>query len=676
MCLPKKGDYVRRGNLFLAAAAVAAWTGCAGAQAQSTLEQDAIAFGTRESITNMDLSPDGNLAVFLGGGPGRTTIVYLADIASGSSKPILYSKGDPESFESCSFVSNTRLACRFSAIIPAQEANMATASGLIPAARTISVRIDGKDMKQLGQQASSYDVGIRQYDGHIIDWLPGGGDDVLMTRLFLPEGFRDVPSNIQRTKRGVGVVKVNARTLDFSIVEQPKEGVSTWMSDGQGHVRLLGTAELSAETYTTGRIRYSYRAPNSRDWKRLTDFLKDEDFQPLAIDASANSLYALRKRNGRMALTKIELADSPVETVVAENPHVDIDDVVRSGNGQRVIGYTYAEDYRRTVYFDPEYKSLSAALTKTLPNHPTVYFGNTSDDGAKVLLFAGTDQDPGRYYLFNKATKSLGELMAVRPNLAGHALAEVKPITYPAADGTAIPAYLTLPLGKEARNLPAIVLPHGGPSSRDEWGFDWLSQFLVARGYAVIQPQYRGSGGFGDAWLAQNGFKGWRTSIGDISAAAGYLAKQGIADSNRIAIVGWSYGGYAALQSAATEPSLYKAAVAIAPVTDLALLKSESEDYSNHKVTADFVGSGPHVVEGSPLKQAASIRVPVLLMHGTSDINVGISHSRRMQEALQGAGKQSELMTFEGLDHQLEDSNARAAMLLKIGELLDRTIGH
>lgn len=667
---------MRKGKLLLAAAVAAAWGGCASAQGNSTLERDAIAFGTREAVYNVDLSPDGRMAVFVGGGPGRTTIIYLADLADGSAKPISYSKGEPESFKWCGFVSNSRLACRFTAILPAEKANLTTANGLISASRLVSLGIDGKDMKQLGQQASSYDVGLRQFDGSIIDWRPGGTEnEVLMTRLFLPEGHRDTASNIHRTKRGIGVVKVNAKTLGFSVVEQPRDAVSTWMSDGLGQVRLLGIAEFSAETYTTGRTRYSYRPPNSRDWKPLTEFVKDEDFQPLAIDASINSLYALRKRNGRMALTKIELGTAPVETLVAENPKVDIDNVVRSANGQRVIGYTYAEDYRHTRFFDPEYKSLSEALSKALPDNPDVSFVAGSNDGSKMLVFAGSDRDPGRYYLFDKTTKSLGEVIKVRPDLAGRQLARVKPITYTAADGTQIPAYLTLPPGKQAKSLPAVVLPHGGPSSRDEWGFDWLPQFLAARGYAVIQPQYRGSGGFGDAWLAQNGFKGWRTSIGDVSAAARYLATQGIADSSRIAIVGWSYGGYAALQSAATEPSLYKAAVAIAPVTDLGLLKSETIDSSAHKEAADFIGSGPHLAEGSPLKQARSIQAPVLLVHGDLDLNVGVAHSRQMQQALRGAGKESEFLAFQGLDHQLEDSNARAQMLLKIGQLLERTIG-
>jgi dipeptidyl aminopeptidase/acylaminoacyl peptidase len=269
----------------------------------------------------------------------------------------------------------------------------------------------------------------------------------------------------------------------------------------------------------------------------------------------------------------------------------------------------------------------------------------------------------------------MGELMPVRRTLAGRMLATVKPVSYSAADGTSVPAYLTLPAGKEGKGLPAVVLPHGGPSARDEWGFDWLAQFLAARGYAVIQPNYRGSAGFGDTWLMENGFKSWRTSIGDVSAAARFLVSQGIADPNKLAIIGWSYGGYAALQSAVTERSLYKAVVAIAPVTDLDLLKANYEGYTSHRVVSNFVGSGPHIQEGSPLRHAAAITAPVLLVHGDFDTNVGIDHSRRMDAALRSAGKSSELITFEGLDHQLEDNDARALMLTKIGQLLDRTIG-
>jgi dipeptidyl aminopeptidase/acylaminoacyl peptidase len=406
----------------------------------------------------------------------------------------------------------------------------------------------------------------------------------------------------------------------------------------------------------------------------VTDGL-NPNFVPLAIDSTINSLYALKKRGGRYALHTIRLDGSMAEALVAENPRVDIDDVIRFGNGKRVIGYTFAEEDRSAVYFDPEFKSLSASLSKALPNLPMISFVDASRDGRKVLVFASSDSDPGRYYLFDKQAKRLTEAMLARPQFQGRQLASVKPVSVSAADGTQIPAYLTVPRGKEAKNLPAVILPHGGPSARDEWGFDWLAQFLAARGYVVVQPNYRGSAGFGDAWLNKNGFRNWRTSIGDISSSARWLAAQGIADPNRIAIVGASYGGYAALQSAAADPSLYKAVAAIAPVTDLAQLKQDSRNFSNHWLVNELVGSGPHVAAGSPLRNAAAISAPVLLVHGTMDSNVRYHHSQKMDAALRGAGKQSELVTFNGIDHYFDDSSARTEMLTRLGSLLERTIG-
>jgi len=406
----------------------------------------------------------------------------------------------------------------------------------------------------------------------------------------------------------------------------------------------------------TGRLRYYYRTQGSRDWKPLTEYSDPENFQPLAIDATIDSLYALKPLNGRQALYRIKLIDPITTEMVASHPRVDIEDVTRAANGQRVTGYTFVTDQRETVYFDPEYKTLMGMLGKAIPSLPLIHIGGASQDGSKILIEASADNDPGRYFVFDKAHKTLAEVMLARPELEKRKLAEVRPVTVTSTDGTPVPAYLTLPIGKEAKNLPAVVLPHGGPSSRDEWGFDWLAQFLAARGYAVLQPNYRGSAGFGDAWLMENGFKSWRTSIGDITASAKWLASQGIADPSRIAIVGWSYGGYAALQSAIVEPSLFKAVVAIAPVTDLAMLKEESEGYTNREIVAAFVGSGHHIEEGSPLRSASQIKVPVLLVHGDMDQNVGVEESAKMNSALRSAGTPVQFLRYKDLDHQLDDT--------------------
>ncbi len=653
--------------LLGAGLAALAWTSSLQAQGSNSLAADAAAFGARDSVKEAVLSPDGTSVLYLTPGPGSGTIAVLGNLATGKFTQVANSDGAPSNLRWCNFVSTSRAVCRFSGNVESPTYQ------LLGFARLIAIDLNGGDSKLLGQSDSPYDAWIRQYDGTVIDWLGASDNRVLMSREYVPEEGK-IGTRFVRTKHGVGVDRLDTKTLRTDVVEPPRDGASGYMSDGRGVVRLMFMPEISAGGMLSGRARYLYRTPQSRDWKELVGYQEDE-FEPLAIDADSNRLYALKKKDGRYALYGITLDAGLNQTPIAENPRVDIDGVVRLGEGRRVIGYTFSEEKRKTVYFDPEFKALSASLSKALPNLPLVNFDDASRDGRKLMLHAGSDSDPGRYYLFDRDKKTLEPAMLDRPELEGRTLASVKPVTITAGDGTQIPAYLTLPPGRGAKGLPAVVLPHGGPSARDEWGFDWLAQFLAARGYAVLQPNYRGSAGYGEAWLNENGFRNWRTSIGDITTSAKWLASQGIADPNKLAIVGWSYGGYAALQSAATEPSLYKAVVAIAPVTDLAQLKLDASKFTNARWVERQIGAGPHVAEGSPTRHAAAITAPVLLVHGDLDTNVWISHSRKMEAELKSAGKQSELLIFKGLDHQLDDNGARTQMLTKIGALLERTIG-
>ena len=654
-------------KLLLGAGIAALSAVAAQAQAPAGLAADAAAFGARESVDAPDLSADGSRVLYLTPGPGRKTVAVVGDLAAGKFATVVATDGDPESLYRCNFASSQRAVCQFGGLVESKSMGE-----LLAFRRLVALDLTGGNPKLLGQAESSYDAWLRQDEGDIIDWLGGTEGSVLMDRLYVPEEGK-INSLVVRTKSGWGVDKIDVTSLRSSTVESPREAAG-YTTDGRGNVRLMSIVGSRDSGQLTGTVKYFYRTQGSKDWKPLVDS-KDEEFVPLAIDADIDSLYALKKKGGRHALHAIKLDGTLATRLVGENPRVDIDNVVRVGDGQKVIGYTFAEDKRQTVYFDPEFKALSMSLSKALPHLPLVSFVDASKDGRKLLVIAESDVDPGRYYLFDRDKKTLNEAMLARPELQGRTLASVKPVTIPAPDGVSIPAYLTLPPGREAKGLPAVVLPHGGPSARDEWGFDWLAQFLAARGFAVLQPQYRGSAGFGDAWLKDNGFKSWRTSIGDISATARWLASQGIADPNRLAIVGWSYGGYAALQSAATEPALYKAVVAVAPVTDLALLKQDYRNFTISNLVNKEIGSGPHVAEGSPLRRASAITVPVLLLHGTDDANVRVWHSQKMHDALRGAGKQSELVTFKGIDHHFRDSAARTEMLTRIGALLERTIG-
>ena len=649
--------------MFLAATAAP----IAMAEAQSSLAQHAAAFGLRESVSSIDLSPDGKSIVYVEPAGATGAVAYVADVESGATKPFLKSSGGPEEkLRWCAFVTDARLICRYTGVVR-------SADKLIGFARLMAINTDGSSIKALGQRESWNDSRLRQFDGTIIDWLPDGRGEVLMAREYIPEENL-TGTRLGRTEDGVAVDRIHTMTLATATIEKPRTGVSRYMTDGRGNVRVLVLDEENGSGELTGRSRVDYRPAGSRQWTPLTLF-GQEEIHPLAVDAGSDSLYALKKLDGRYALYRYKLDKSPSPVLVASHAKVDIDDVVRSAHGQKVIGYSFVDDKRQTVYFDAEHKEIAAKLRKALPGLPLIRFTGASRDGNRSLLFAGSDSDPGRYYVYDRSTKQLIELFEARPQLGSIKAAPVKTVSVKASDGTIVPAYLTLPEGKPAKGLAAVVLPHGGPSSRDEWGFDWVAQFLAARGYAVIQPNYRGSAGFGDQWLLENGFKSWRTSVGDITDSLRWLVAEGIADPNRLAAVGWSYGGYAALQAAAVDPSLVKAVAAVAPVTDLNLLKDETFGYSNHQLVTKFVGSGPHITDGSPLRRANGIKVPVLLAHGDMDQNVGIDHSLKMESALRSSGTPVEFLRYKGLGHNLESSAARAELLAKIGELLDRTIG-
>lgn len=656
---------------YFAGVAFAAMATTAQGQSTHSITEDATAFGARPAVSAPRLSPDGSSVMYITPGPGPKMFAVISNLQSGKSTVMTSADGNPETFSWCNYSAPDRAVCRVS-VLTHQLSN------ILGFQRLISMNTDGTDGKLLGQSDSFYNEYLRQTDGVILDWNGSRDGKVLMEREYIPEGGKAaIESRLARKKSGLGVDLVDTRNLKTSTVEIPRDEASGYMTDGRGNVRIMTVYQASGTGMLTGRVKYFYRTQDSRDWKTLVDYVDQEDqLEPLAVDADLNALYALKKKNGRRALYTVKLDGTLAEKLIAENPRVDIDDVVRFADGQRVIGYTYADERRQAVYFDPEFKALSESLSRALPHQPIVDFVDGSSDGNKLLIFAGSDTDPGRYYLFDRSTKTLNEAMLERPQMEGRTLAQVKSVTIPGADGAQIPAYLTLPPGRDAKNLPAVILPHGGPSSRDEWGFDWLSQFFAARGYAVLQPEYRGSAGYGDQWLNENGFKNWRTSMSDIAASTRWLASQGIADPKREAIFGWSYGGYAALMEAETDPSLYKAVIAVAPVTDLQMLREDAQGYTSARIIENFVGTGPHIVEGSPLQHVDRIQAPVLLVHGDLDANVAFRHSQKMADALRGAGKQVEFLQYKGLDHQLRDSTVRAEMLSHAAQLLERTIGH
>jgi dipeptidyl aminopeptidase/acylaminoacyl peptidase len=621
------------------------------------IDEAAKLFGARPSGFAPDLSPDGDKLVYLASGPGASTVVRIEDLSTKSDRSLVKSSGKPEQLEWCGFADERWIVCRFDGWV--KQAGL-----IFPVGRTVAIDSVTAKIHPLGAPEHSDDGNFAQFDGEIVDWLPDDSGALLMQRRYAgQDGYPD----------RIGVDRIQVDPFKVTMVEAPVAHDFTYMSDGHGTVRLRSEAKSDSNGFFTGDSSYEFRLPSSEKWLRLKQ--DDDDFTPLVVEKATNSLYFLKPLDGRDALYRMPLDGSGTETLIASNPNVDIDSVIRLGPGKPVIGYRYTDDRTHSVYTDPEMQKLGNELAKALPDMPLMNFVASSKSGDKLLLHAGSDVDPGVYFLLDRKTNRMDPVLNSSELIDGSGLAPMKPVSVATSDGKSIPAYVRMRTDLPAGPRPAIVLPHGGPASRDVWGFDWLGEFLAARGYIVIQPNFRGSSGYGKDFLGENAFHEWRKVMSDIHDSADWLVKQGLADPNRVAIVGWSYGGYAALQSAAMD-SRYKAVVAIAPVTDLKQLRRDARGFREENLEVSEIGKGDQLADGSPVNRAADIHAPVLMVHGTLDGNVAYYHSKRMLAALQRAGAKADLLTFDGLDHQLDDSDARTQMLTRIGQLLDQTIGH
>jgi dipeptidyl aminopeptidase/acylaminoacyl peptidase len=626
-------------------------------------DDDAAAFGKQETAYSAELSADGKKMVFVGPSDGMSTIAVMIDLQTGSLKQIARSDGNPLSLHHCGFTAADRLICSMYGLERVK-------SVLLNENRKIAIDADGENFMPLNERNSLDQLYIRSSDGQIVDWMNGVDGNVLVSRWTIPE--MSTGKLTARTLEGFGVVKLDTRTGKATQVERPANDASEYFSDGQGNIRVMTTSLRNEDTQILrGEDHYFYRTKTARDWHELGIYKYEGDgrgsgIQVVTVDPNVDAAYVLKVLDGRWALYRISLDGSMKAELAFAAPGVDVDGVETVGRSGRVIGATYTTDVSRIEYFDPAYKSIAVSLAKALPKSPLISFVSASADEQVLLIRASGDIAPGRWYIYDRGKKTLAEAILDHPALKNKTLSVVKAISYPAGDGTMIPAYLTLPPGvTDAKGLPAIVMPHGGPAARDSWGFDWLSQFFAQRGYIVIQPNYRGSTGYGDDWYEKNGFQSWKTSIGDVCDAGRWLVKQGMADGSKLAIVGWSYGGYAALQANVLDPDLFKAVVAVAPVTDLALLKSRAMTYTSSGLVRDFIGSGPHVVQGSPAQNAKVFKAPVLMFQGDKDLNVDMSHAKKMDRELRSAGKSSELIMYPKLDHGLRDSTVRADLLRK-----------
>ena len=420
--------------------------------------------------------------------------------------------------------------------------------------------------------------------------------------------------------------KVKLSTGERTLISRNTERVTDWLFDNKDQLRLATRSTRSGDREVLrvdadGKFTKVYSC-DVFETCRLSSFHKDN-----------RRIYMLSNRGEGVDLTRLVLFDPETgrEEVVESDPvrRVDLDGAAFSAVSGELVFTGYNDDRQRLYFRDKAFEKDYKYLQQKLPNRE-IYFDSTTTDEMTWLISAVSDREPGEKYLFDRRSKKLELQYRIREKLPREALVELKPIRYKSSDGLEIPAYLALPRGVAPKNLPTVIVPHGGPWGRDRWGYDSQTQFLANRGYAVLLPNFRGSTGYGKKFLdAGNGQ--WSEKMqDDVTWGVKYLISQGITDPRRVGIMGASYGGYAALAGVAYTPDLYAAAVAINAQNDLiSLLESMPPTMESERIRVYKRVGDPTTAEGraqlirqSPLTHADKIKTPLLIVQGANDVRV------------------------------------------------------
>ncbi|MCK0127987.1 prolyl oligopeptidase family serine peptidase [Erythrobacter sp. F6033] len=435
-------------------------------------------------------------------------------------------------------------------------------------------------------------------------------------------------------------------------IEKPIKGMTDWVADDDGVVRL-------ATGWWKRRLYVYYRSAAGEELTRIAKIKPGDDetyFDTLSIVSGSDRGYVLDEgEDGRVGLRVYDYAKREVVDTVYENPDWDVERAFLK-DGEPLAAF-FTDDRQQVVWFDETYKATHNELREAIGGRD-VWVQSRSEDGQQMLVWAGSEAAPGVLYFFDNATKDLREVAQYRPQIDAGTLAKPEAITYTARDGTPIRAYLTLPKGREAANLPLIILPHGGPFGiRDELRYDDEVQFLANRGYAVLQPNFRGSGGYGTDFYELGDGEVGRGMQDDLDDAMDWAVGEGIADKSRVCVVGGSYGGYAALWAVLRNPERYVCAASWAGVTDWDRILRYDRKFLTGKAgkrwKAKIEGEDEDfdLKDVSPFRLAEQLSRPVLLAHGTRDSNVPFKQFVQMVRAAKDAPVPLTTLIVDGEGH-------------------------
>ena len=470
------------------------------------------------------------------------------------------------------------------------------------------------------------------------------------------------------------VYRCELATGELTQIAENPGNITGWLTDHDGRLRVA---------YETDGVNSSllYRPTEKDEFKTLVTTNFKDSFLPLMFGYDNKLLYvASNLGRDKIAVYTFDPDANKTRDLVFEHPDVDVASLISSKKRKVITGVVYTTDKSRYHFFDKDRKELQDTLEKFFPGYEVAVTGMDDDERRATVRVYG-DRTRGGSYLFDRQSNSLTKLADHSPWLKETEMAPMEPIQYTSRDGLTIHGYLTLPLGVASRDLPLVVIPHGGPSARDGWGFDSEAQFLANRGAAVLQVNFRGSTGYGKKFW-QAGFKQWgRAMQDDITDGVEWLVKQGIADPKRLAIYGGSYGGYAALAGATFTPDLYACAVSyVGPSNIFTLLESIPPYWEPYReMEYEEIGhpvKDKELLESiSPVLHADKIRIPLFVAQGANDPRVKKAESDQIVEAVRKAGKDVVYMVKDNEGHGFRNEENRFDFYREMGGFLKKHLG-
>jgi dipeptidyl aminopeptidase/acylaminoacyl peptidase len=652
-------------GVIAVAAMMAALCGAvpAGAQQPAPAMSDAARFAATPAITDPVLSADGNrLAYGMLQADGRQDVI-IANLATGQRQAINLDAS----------LKLRRLQFEESDVLLITTSDFTNAWGSrFEQTETFAVPLSTGRIRRLRPPETL--TGMLYSPGWVVSLLPQEADALLYSTFQEAEPeprmalYRLRLSSDATTRVNIGT----SQTYD-------------WLVDDQGTVRARAdfnddrrvTSVLVPED-NSGRWREVLKIEDTPTWAVSLLAMRDANRAIVRVaqdlgqtETSFEELKLLNLQTGRLS-TLLRVDDTELESTI-------IDPWLGTVTGVALGGLD-----PRTAWIDPELDEIQAQLEANFPGE-RVNLASTSRDRSKVVFSHASAGQPPVFMLYDRSINELRAIGRAYPRLEGIGLGQTRATTFKARDGTDIPVYLTLPPGNaDVRNAPAVVFPHGGPAARDYPDHDWWAQFMATRGYVVIQPQFRGSTGFG-AEHEIAGRREWgRLMQDDLNDAMDWAVSEGLVDPRRVCIVGASYGGYAALAGVTLTPDRFACAVSVAGVSDLPeMLASERRESVNQSREGlnywrDHMGADDDTIDlaaVSPSRLADRVRVPVLLIHGRQDTVVNFDQSERMARALRREGKPHRLVELRNEDHWLSRAPTRQQMLEEVEQFLAASIG-